>query len=201
MKIRSEVMAKLKMFWKEAPFQELHCNEMLGMDDVFGIDIDSILNRAKFVFDTTVCQSLLSTFSNCLPASDSQKSLTDTYSLFQMNSVRVRLIDTGEIIDMERHFSLQKLPDDIKSLPAAAFLCKINQVIISCSLITCRSILIASIQRKSLSYFVDNVIVYIFCQIFFSIPLSIDSWSRSAFTAKFPERSDIWISNSWNRWK
>lgn len=44
-----------------------------------------------------------------------------------MNSVRIRLIDTGEIID-HGQFNLQKLPHDIKSLSAAAFRCKINQV-------------------------------------------------------------------------
>lgn len=46
---------------------------------------------------------------------------------FQMNSVRIRLIDTGEIIE-HGQFNLQKLPHDIKLLPAAAFRCKINQV-------------------------------------------------------------------------
>lgn len=44
-----------------------------------------------------------------------------------MNSVRIRLIDTGEIIE-HGQFNLQKLPHDIKPLPAAAFRCKINQV-------------------------------------------------------------------------
>lgn len=44
-----------------------------------------------------------------------------------MNSVRIRLIDTGEVIE-HGQFNLQKLPHDIKSLPAAAFRCKINQV-------------------------------------------------------------------------
>lgn len=75
-------MSKLKMFWKEAPFLQLQFNDAHISDNVFGIEIDSILNRAKFVFDTTVCQSLLSTFSNYVCASNFANIRHDTYLLF-----------------------------------------------------------------------------------------------------------------------
>lgn len=48
--------------------------------------------------------------------------------VFQANLLRIRLIDSGEIIDMEEN-RLKKLPHDIKSLPACAFLCKIDKVL------------------------------------------------------------------------
>lgn len=48
--------------------------------------------------------------------------------IFQTNSLRIRLIDSGELIDMEEN-QLKKLPEDIKLLPACAFLCKIDKVL------------------------------------------------------------------------
>lgn len=55
--------------------------------------------------------------------------MNDTLKLigFQKNTVRIRLIDTGKIIDAG-DYGFKKLPDDIKSIPACAILCKIEQV-------------------------------------------------------------------------
>lgn len=115
--LRSEICSQLKIFWKAPTVQAVTCNESLSLDEVFAIEIDSKLYRAKFVFDTTVCQSHFSTvFLNI-----------EIFVCFQTKSVRARLIDTGEIIDIKDD-NLHKLPHDIKSMPAAAFLCKIGQV-------------------------------------------------------------------------
>lgn len=160
--IYSPIVSQLKKFWKEAPFlrYEPYDETVIG-NDMFGIKIDSKLNRAKFVPDTMVCQSLLSTFLIVNARSFRRKShcfrfvvvsfftffyfsffrpffgslcepnniAFDTHlpMFFQMNSMRAHLIDTGETVDIELR-KLQKLPDDIKSLPATAFRCKINQV-------------------------------------------------------------------------
>lgn len=43
------------MFWKEAPFQEKSTTKLDRLEDIFGIEIDSKIHRAKFVFfDTAV---------------------------------------------------------------------------------------------------------------------------------------------------
>lgn len=57
-------MSRLKTFWKEAPFLRLQPafdDEDSALNDVFGIEFNSKLNRAKFMFDPTVCQSFLLT--------------------------------------------------------------------------------------------------------------------------------------------
>ncbi|XP_031641198.1 uncharacterized protein LOC116352611 [Contarinia nasturtii] len=97
--INGEIFSQLKHFWKQSMVQEVDSNgsSSLGLNDIFGIKIDSKVHRAKFIFDSLTA------------------------------ALRIRLIDTGEMIDLE-DYNFQKLPADIKSLPPCAFLCKINQI-------------------------------------------------------------------------
>lgn len=53
--ICSEILGQLKRFWKFSSVQELETNETLGLNDIFGIEIDLNVHRGRFVFDTTVC--------------------------------------------------------------------------------------------------------------------------------------------------
>ncbi|XP_055315454.1 uncharacterized protein LOC129575613 [Sitodiplosis mosellana] len=95
--VNGEILRQLKRFWKYSSVQELETNESLRLNDVFGIEIDMNMHRGRFVFDTT------------------------------KNSVRIRLIDTGEIIDAG-DYGFKKLPDDIKSIPPCAILCRIERI-------------------------------------------------------------------------
>lgn len=155
--VLSETAMRLKEFWKMAAFQRFHRfdDEDSALNDMFGIEFKSKLNRAKFMFDSTVCQSFLLTSLTLALALRLSRSLSLPLALsipqflemairghlfvlhFQMNSVRIRLIDTGEIIE-HGQFNLQKLPHDIKSLPTAAFRCKINQVCMCYSVLKSR---------------------------------------------------------------
>lgn len=60
----SATVTRLKTFWKEAPFLRLQPfdEDDSVLNDVFGIEFNSKLNRAKFMFDSTVCQSFLLIF-------------------------------------------------------------------------------------------------------------------------------------------
>lgn len=62
--IFSATVMRLKTFWKEVPFLRLHPfdEDDSVLNDVFGIEFNSNLNRAKFMFDSTVCQSFLLIF-------------------------------------------------------------------------------------------------------------------------------------------
>lgn len=111
-------MSQLKRFWKHAAVQELELNESLGLNDIFGIEIDMNVHRGKFTFDKTVRRKReILVIEHC-----------KEFIHFQKNAVRICLIDTGEIIDAG-DFGFKKLPDDIKSIPACAFLCKIERVL------------------------------------------------------------------------
>lgn len=61
----SKTVSRLKAFWKEAPFLRLQPfdddDEDSALNDIFGIEFKSKLNRAKFMFDSTVCQLFLLT--------------------------------------------------------------------------------------------------------------------------------------------
>lgn len=50
------IASKLHAFWKEASLIDEQPTELDGSEDVFGIEINSKINRAKFLFDTTVCK-------------------------------------------------------------------------------------------------------------------------------------------------
>lgn len=53
------IASKLHAFWKEASLIDEQPTELDGSEDVFGIEINSKINRAKFLFDTTVCKLYL----------------------------------------------------------------------------------------------------------------------------------------------
>lgn len=50
------IASKLHAFWKEASLIDEQPDELDGSEDVFGIEVNSKIHRAKFLFDTTVCK-------------------------------------------------------------------------------------------------------------------------------------------------
>lgn len=73
-----KIASQLEMFWKEASLMELSLTAMDGSEDIFGIEIDSKINRAKFTFDTMV-RSLFFFRSLCVFLRNNQMK---TYRLF-----------------------------------------------------------------------------------------------------------------------